>query len=189
MKSKPIFRHVPQVLDIDYSGLSKIISGGQTGADQAGLFAAEEFSLETGGHMPAGFKTVHGDRAEFGPRFGMLTTESAQYPDRTLLNVKNSDATIRLASDFTTAGERLTLRFVNMMSKPSLSIGLIPEPDDMHVDKLISFLVNYDVQTLNVAGNADRGSKTFHFDTSVAFLRKVLSRMDAKGYLIKKNIQ
>lgn len=189
MKSKPIFRHVPEVLDVQYSGLRKIISGGQTGADQAGLFAGEEFGLETGGHMPAGFKTVHGDRPEFGPRFGIETTESPQYPDRTKLNVQNADATIRLASDFTTAGERLTLRFVNMMSKPSLSVRLVPEPDDIAVERCVQFLNTFDVQVLNVAGNADRGHKTFHFDAALDFLRKVLSRMETRGQLIKKNLQ
>lgn len=189
MQSKPIFRNVPQVLEVEYSGLKKIISGGQTGADQAGLFAAEEFGLETGGHMPAGFKTVHGDRAEFGPRFGMLVTESFQYPDRTKLNVQNADATIRLASDFTTPGERLTLRFVNMMSKPSLSIRIDTEPDDMAVERCIQFLNTFDVHVLNVAGNADRGHKTHHFDSALSFLRKVLSRMEMRGQLIKKNIQ
>jgi hypothetical protein len=189
MKLKPIFKSAPQILDIEYDGLKRVISGGQTGADQAGLFAAEAFSLETGGHMPAGFKTVHGDRVEFGTRFGMLTTPSSQYPDRTLLNVQNSDATIRLASDFTTPGERLTLRFVNMMSKPSMSIQLVPAPDDFLIERLIAFLINHNVQTLNVAGNADRGIKTYHFDTAFQFLSAVFKRMDLRGHLIKKQIQ
>jgi RNA polymerase sigma factor (sigma-70 family) len=39
----------------------KVISGGQTGADQAGLFAAEAFGIETGGWMPKGFLTLAGN--------------------------------------------------------------------------------------------------------------------------------
>ena len=189
MPSKPIFRSVPQVLDLGYDGLRQVISGGQTGADQAGLFAAEEFGLETGGHMPAGFKTLRGDMPEFGNRFGILTTESAQYPDRTKLNVQNADATIRLASDFTTPGEKLTLRYVNMLGKPNMSIRLVPEPDEYAVDSLVSFLYSSNIQVLNVAGNADRGNKTYHFDTALAFLRKVFTKLDARGHLIKKTIQ
>lgn len=189
MKSKPIFRNVPKVLDLGYDGLKKVISGGQTGADQAGLFAAEEFGLETGGWMPHGFKTLLGNRPEFGARFSMLTTDSSQYPDRTRLNVENSDATIRLASDFTTPGEKLTLRYVNMLGKPSMSIRLVPEPDDYTVQSLVDFLYTENIQTLNVAGNADRGPKTFHFDTAIAFLRKTFAILDSRGHLIKKIIQ
>ena len=35
----------------------KVISGGQTGADQAGLVAARRFGIPTGGWMPRGWKT------------------------------------------------------------------------------------------------------------------------------------
>lgn len=187
MKSKRIFRHVPQVLDVEYVGLRKIISGGQTGADQAGLFIAEEFNLDTGGFMPAGYRTVAGFRPDFSSRFGMQCTESSQYPDRTKLNVQKSDATIRLASDFTTAGEKLTLNFVNTYNKPCISISLLPAPTDLHVTRVVDFLINFNVETLNVAGNADRGIKTFHFDESMAFLRRVLHQLESKNYLIRKN--
>jgi len=38
----------------------KVISGGQTGADQAGLVAAARFAIPTGGWMPHGFETAEG---------------------------------------------------------------------------------------------------------------------------------
>jgi hypothetical protein len=34
-----------------------IISGGQTGADQGGLFAAEILKIKTGGYAPKGYRT------------------------------------------------------------------------------------------------------------------------------------
>jgi Circularly permutated YpsA SLOG family len=37
--------------------LKKIISGGQTGADQAGLRTAKRLGIETGGWMPQGWRT------------------------------------------------------------------------------------------------------------------------------------
>ena len=40
--------------------LSKIISGGQTGADRAGLEVAKRLGYETGGTVPRGYKTSTG---------------------------------------------------------------------------------------------------------------------------------
>jgi hypothetical protein len=40
--------------------LTKVISGGQTGADQAGWRAARAFGIPTGGWMPLEFRTERG---------------------------------------------------------------------------------------------------------------------------------
>ena len=40
--------------------ITKVISGGQTGADRAGLFAARKFAIETGGYAPRGWLTESG---------------------------------------------------------------------------------------------------------------------------------
>lgn len=40
--------------------IEKIVSGGQTGADQGGLEAAEELGIPTGGWAPAGYYTEQG---------------------------------------------------------------------------------------------------------------------------------
>jgi hypothetical protein len=45
--------------------LDRIISGGQTGADQAGWRAARACGVPTGGFMPLGFLTEGGPRPEF----------------------------------------------------------------------------------------------------------------------------
>ena len=39
---------------LPYPGLEKVISGAQTGADRAGLLAAEQLGIATGGFMPTG---------------------------------------------------------------------------------------------------------------------------------------
>ena len=62
--------------------LDKIISGGQTGADQAAWRAAEAFGVPTGGWMPEGFLTEDGPRPEFAERYGAaeLPRETATPP-------------------------------------------------------------------------------------------------------------
>jgi hypothetical protein len=42
----------------------KIISGGQTGADQAGLAVAKRLGISTGGFMPKGLLTAAGPQPD-----------------------------------------------------------------------------------------------------------------------------
>lgn len=89
-------------------GLSKVISGGQTGADRAALEAAKEATLDTGGTAPGGFLTARGRdktlQSEFGlvelpaPRTAAGALQPLSVPQmyimRSQINVDNSDATI-----------------------------------------------------------------------------------------------
>jgi hypothetical protein len=78
--------------------LERIVSGGQTGADQAGWRAAKAVGLPTGGWMPKGFLTEDGPRPEFAGLYGAVELDSAEYPPRTRANARDSDATIWLGS-------------------------------------------------------------------------------------------
>lgn len=73
--------------------LRQVISGGQTGADRAGLECARDLGLETGGTAPKGYRTENGPDVSLRD-FGLVESHSASYPDRTRANVRNSDATI-----------------------------------------------------------------------------------------------
>lgn len=136
--------------------LEKVISGGQTGADQAGLHAAEIYRIPTGGFCPAGFRTLLGPQPSLGQRFGLVCTDSESYPPRTKRNVHMADATVRLASDFNTPGERLTLSYCNEFSKPVLSLVLDGTTHEGKALQLSTFIRTHKVSILNVAGNGDR---------------------------------
>ena len=72
----------------------KIVSGGQTGVDRAGLVAAMSFSLATGGWMPCGRLAEDGVVPE-----GFYTLKecpSGGFRERTRRNVLDSDATLIL---------------------------------------------------------------------------------------------
>jgi hypothetical protein len=71
-----------------------VISGGQSGADQAGWRAAEACGIATGGWMPAGFLTEDGPRPEFAELYGALEMPTDSYPERTLQNVRDSDGAV-----------------------------------------------------------------------------------------------
>jgi hypothetical protein len=78
--------------------LTKIITGGQTGVDQAGWRAARAAGIPTGGYMPLGFLTESGPRPEFAEMYGAVETETADYRERTRVNVGAADATLWLGT-------------------------------------------------------------------------------------------
>lgn len=133
--------------------LVQVISGGQSGADQGGLIAAQACGLATGGWMPKGFLTLEGPRPDLAKKFGLQEHTSANYPPRTRRNVQLSDATIRFARHFHTPGEQATLKFLLRYSKPHLNVGV---DDPLPVAEVAEWLRAQRVRILNVAGNTER---------------------------------
>jgi hypothetical protein len=145
-----------------------IISGGQTGADVAGLYVAKRFGIETGGMMPLGFKTLTGPRPDFAQKFGMTESSSPEYPPRTEWNVQNSDGTIRLACDFESAGEKCTLKFLKKHNKPYFDVQLDDPPS---IEDFLRWMHSNQILTLNVAGNSEQ-TYAGAFTQSASFLMK-----------------
>jgi len=73
--------------------ITKIISGGQTGADQGGLFGARDAGFKTGGHAPKNFMTERGSETWLAGSFGLVDS-GLDYVGRTRLNVEYSDVTL-----------------------------------------------------------------------------------------------
>ena len=71
--------------------LRKIISGGQTGADRAGLDFAIETGLEHGGYVPRGRKAEDG---RIDDRYNLVELSTTSYPARTRRNIEESDGTV-----------------------------------------------------------------------------------------------
>lgn len=174
-----------KLIELPYNGLRKVISGAQTGADQAGLYVARDFGIETGGHIAQGYRTALGDDPTLA-QFNLTVSSSRAYPPRTKANAFGGDATVRLASNFNTAGEVLTLRYVNAAKKPCLSLLLDGKDYDMKAAELVYFIVNNNVETLNVAGNADRDQPHgFHFQHASRILTSAFQILDEEGLIIK----
>lgn len=164
--------------------LQKIISGGQTGADQAGLYIAKHFGFDTGGFAPYGFRTLVGNNPKLGTDFGLKETVQRNYQVRTSMNVKSSDATFRLATNFFSPGEICTLKAINLNRKPYFDVDLKLIDDDEYInkrlDEAVRFLIDNQVVTLNVAGNADRfPSSGFgtHFKSAGIFLSLLFNKI------------
>jgi hypothetical protein len=97
--------------DGDCVTIGKVISGGQTGVDQAALRAGRACGIPTGGWAPNGWKTEDGP-APWLANFGLQELTSADYPDRTRANVEGAGLTlILMARESELArGTALTLR-------------------------------------------------------------------------------
>jgi hypothetical protein len=133
--------------------LRKIVSGGQTGADRAGLDAAIKAGLPVGGYCPKGRLAEDGTVPEHYP---LVELANGGYPLRTERNVVESDGTVIFNVGKLTGGTRLTVECARKHNKPHIVIQLdAAKPDVTTLAKQIE--VN-NVQVLNVAG--PRESKT-----------------------------
>jgi len=138
--------------------LIRIISGGQTGADQGALIAAKYLGLETGGMAPKGFRTDEGMNLDLGRIYGLIQCTSSAYQPRTRNNVATSDGTI-LFGDLHSRGTHLTENLCIEFKKPAIRI-LWPyqeaTPSIMLRTAFINWLAINNIETLNVAGNRER---------------------------------
>ena len=136
-----------------------MISGGQTGADQGGLFAARERRIDTGGTVPKGWKTETGP-APWLAKYGCVEAATDRYPFRTERNVVDSSGTL-IFGDVNSPGSRLTIDFCRKHRKvwkvisPNRVFMNEREVYQRAISEVKSFLELYDVTTLNVAGNRE----------------------------------
>jgi hypothetical protein len=133
--------------------VTRIVSGGQTGADRAALDWAIANNVPHGGWCPKGRKSEDGPIAA---QYGLQETPSASYLQRTEWNVRDSDGTaIFTLSSKLTGGSKRTAEFAAKHQKPWIHIS---EADGPAVGtKLAQFVSVNGIKILNVAGT--RGSK------------------------------
>lgn len=136
--------------------LTKIISGGQTGADQGGWDAAKALRIFTGGEMPRHFRTERGYSPHFKEFFGVTESYSAEYPPRTVKNVKQSDGTL-IIGNVTSRGSQLTIKLCTNLRKPYFPIPfpLVEYPLKAYVNEFQDWLQRENIRVLNVAGNRE----------------------------------
>lgn len=133
--------------------LNTIISGGQTGADQAGLEVGYQHKMMTGGFAPRGWKTKTGPNPELlRNKFHLREHQSKGYKERTWANVEHSHGTIRCCVDFWSAGEICTLKAIRHYRKPMFDIYILSPPP---VEHFLNWIHTNNIQILNVAGNTN----------------------------------
>ena len=137
--------------------LKKIISGGQTGVDQAGLEAAKDLGYETGGHIPRGGRIDGGYDPTLITKYGLTETQATNYQERTELNVKNSDLTVIFQrKGIKSPGSDLTIRLAKANKKPFI---VISTPDgSAAIAEFKAAIEKYNPETVNIAGHRESSS-------------------------------
>lgn len=143
--------------DVRKKALRKVISGGQTGVDQAALRAAKDCELEIGGWCPPGRECEDGAiPAEF-PLKETPQDRSPDAPDvprsqRSEWNVRDSDGTLVIVAGPDT-GTEWTIECARRYGRPLL----VCDVDDSKAnEKIERWLTENRIEALNVAGPSER---------------------------------
>jgi len=151
--------------------IKKIISGGQTGADQAALDVAIDLGIEHGGWIPKGRKKENGRLPD---KYQLKEMPTASYPKRTEQNIIDSHGTLIISHGKLTGGSALTRRLAKKHKKPWLHIDLSKISVFIASREIINWLYEYKIEVLNVAGS--RASKDpAIYDATVSLLKETLS--------------
>lgn len=135
-----------------FRGISLIISGAQTGADQGGLRAAKALGIPTGGWAPKGFRTEEGPAPWLCQEFNLDEHDTEyDYEPRTRLNVSIADATVIFGRR--SRGSNLTERVCQQTGKPYLWVADPLKPSETLRFRL--WVARVRPETLNVAGNRE----------------------------------
>lgn len=170
-----------------FNGLRKIISGGQTGADQGGLSAATRFEIETGGTVPKGWRTVKGPMPWL-EKYGMVEADTVHYFERTKKNIVDSNGTVIIASNVQSAGSVQTAKICKIEGKPCLTLAIsrIDEKYAGFADTLTKWIIAKRIEVLNVAGNRDM-LDDLHHQAAYRIIGLTCRRLLGRKLLIKRS--
>jgi hypothetical protein len=150
--------------------IKKVISGGQTGVDRAGLDAALVAGIPIGGYCPKGRLAEDGVIPEIYP---MIEMESPESYYRTEMNVLQSDGTLILNSGDLTEGTRLTRDFCIKYGKPCLVVQL--DRQEITGEQVIRWLRGQLILTLNIAGPRESKHPGGIYSDSRSFLENIFN--------------
>ena len=142
--------------------IRKIISGGQTGADQAALDAAIKLGIPHGGRIPRGRLTEAGALPD---KYNLKEMPTSSYPQRTEQNAVDSDGTLIISHGPLTEGSDFTRKMAIKHQRPWMHVDLDKTSAFKAATLIRSWLEENKIEILNVAG--PRASKDRQIYSSV----------------------
>ena len=181
--------------------IKKVISGGQTGADLAGLIAAKNCNILTGGTAPTNFKTENGSNYDLKTIYGLVA--KGGYKSRTMQNVRDSDGTIAFSvhqgpgGTSKTIGYCATGKWVNKFETKNDGFKpiLVIKKHEMELDqlenvtfKIIKWMQENKIETLNIAGHRQSTafSQPFYNSPPYDYQFRVKTILENTFQMIKK---
>jgi hypothetical protein len=117
--------------------------------DRGALDAALASGVDCGGWCPAGRLAEDGRIPE---RYPFVELPNANYSERTLRNVADSDGTLMIANGALIGGTRETLDRCVELRKPHLVVDCQVTPAAQAAELVLKFVARNEIRVLNVAG-------------------------------------
>ena len=157
--------------------IKKIISGGQTGVDQAALYVAVEIGIPVGGWCPLGGFDENGTSMLNSYPLTDIKELSFEQSvvERTKRNIIDADGTLIIVpslplSPQITDGTLLTINYANTQEKPYLLIAI---NDEHAIETIHTWLTIHNINSLNVAGPRESNSPGI-YDKTCVLLKQLL---------------
>lgn len=128
------------------SALRKVVSGAQPGVDRAALDAALDLGLAAGGWVPKGRKA---DDGPVSPRYAVHETPSRDDSQGAEWNVRDTDATLVLATGRLLGAAETAVERAHKFEKPLLVVDLL---QPRNLGSILYWLEYQKVSVLNVCG-------------------------------------
>ena len=143
--------------------IKKIISGGQTGADQGALDSAIKLGIPHGGWIPKGRLTEKGPLPD---KYDLTEMPDTSYALRTEQNVIDSDGTLIISHDELSEGSDYTRKMAIKHHRPWLHINLNKTPAFKATNLISSWIKENTIEILNVAGSRESKDNLIYQDVS-----------------------
>lgn len=127
-------------------GVTRIISGGQTGVDRAALDFALSRNIPHGGYCPKGRLAEDGMIPE---RYSLDEIATEDYSVRTEKNVDLSDGTLILSRGTTQGGTLFTETYALFVMKPMLVVDI---ETPFSLVTIRNWIMENQIRILNIAG-------------------------------------
>ncbi len=132
--------------------ITKLISGGQTGADRGGLDAAIELGIPHGGWCPKGRRAEDG---RIPRRYRLKEAGTTSYLERTEKNVLEADGTVVFTFGEPIEGSAQTIELAREHARPLVHIDLKNVADEQAGVALRDWIEKEGICVLNVAGSRE----------------------------------
>jgi len=129
--------------------ITKIISAGQTGADQAALDAAIKLNVQHGGWISKGRPTENGPLAD---AYQLLEMVTENYTEQTVKNVTESDGTLILSHGRLDGRSELPQKLAQKHNKSCLHIDMTGKPIFLIASDVHKWVLQNGIGVLHVAG-------------------------------------
>jgi hypothetical protein len=151
----------------------KIISGGQTGVDRAALDVALKHRIKCGGWSPPGRTAEDGKIPD---RYPLKELKKGDNEARSKQNVRDSDGTIIIYFHELEGGTAYTIGCCMEDRQPHRLIDAAKYSPEDAATLMVAFVVNHDIETLNIAGPREsewKGAYNYAFRAVDVFASRI----------------